>query len=233
VQNSSNEILSLWLKAKEKHSPFNLPAGKMVEFGWAQGFRFNANDIFFVGGNGCDTIKKVMPSDDLSPLRLSFSNDGGLVLSASQSFFQYALQTLVKLPIKQNVSTILEIALNEVPQVILKEGTDRIYAKAILQATPFSGKVHIPITAYVSFIPIFNPSNGWIIASQTRVENIEMDVLPKEWIDVTTQVVNEILPRLYPELSVYQLDKATLKITRFTNVREVRVSNARLEIFIF
>src|SRR5208283_593616 len=71
IQNSSNEKLDLWLQAKGKISPFLLPAGKMVEFGWAQGYKFDSNNLFLIGGNGYDTTKGLMPNVELSPIRIT------------------------------------------------------------------------------------------------------------------------------------------------------------------
>lgn len=88
IRNSSNEKLNLWLQAKGNISSFLLSAGKMVEFGWAQGYRFDANNLFLIGGSGFDTIRQVMPNIELSPRRIGFSKDGGLAFSLSESFLQ-------------------------------------------------------------------------------------------------------------------------------------------------
>ncbi len=230
IQNSSNEKLNLWLHAKGKTSPFLLPSGKMVEFGWAQGYKFDANNLFLIGGSGYDTIKQVMPNVELSPWRIGFSKDGGLAISLSQSFLQKELPKYLKLPIKESASTAVEIELNQMPQIVLKEESDRIYSKAILQASLLSGKLHLPIVAEVSFIPSYIPDNGQIIASQIKIENIDMSVLPKEWLDDATQIVNKILPILFAKYVVYQLEKNwQLKIAKAMGLR-TKVIDGRLEI---
>jgi hypothetical protein len=232
IRNSSNETLSLWIEAKGKTSPFVLRAGRIVEFGWAQGYHFDANNLFRIGGTRYDTREYVMPDVELSPWRITFANDAGLALSLSQSYLQGELPKFLELPVEENVSHVLEIALNQVPEIALKEGSDRIYANAILQASIFSGKVHVPITADVSFVPFYTSANGQITASQIKVENIEIKGLPKEWVNSATQIVNKILPAVFAKFVIYRLDKHQSKIAKLLNVRSVRVSDGRLEILI-
>jgi hypothetical protein len=232
IQNSSNQALDLWMQAKGKISSFLLPAGKMVKFGWAQGYHFDANNLFLIGASGYDTIKQVMPNTELSLWRIDFPNDGGLALSLSQSFLQNQLSKYLGLPIKENVSGVLEIALSQAPEIVLTEGSEKIYADAILQASLLSNKLHFPIAAKVSFIPLYSPGNGRITASQIAVENIDVNALPREWLDVATQIVNKMLPALFAKVVIYQLDKSQSRIAKLVNLRSVRVSDRRLEILI-
>ncbi len=231
IQNTFNEKLDLWLQSKDKISPFSLPAGKMIEFGWAQGYRFDANNLFLIGGSGYDTIIQVMPNIELSPWRIDFSDDG-LALSLSQSFLQTRLPKYLELPIKEKYKTFFEIEINQMPQIILKEGSDRIYTNAILQATLFSSNLRVPIVANVSFVPLYIPSTGQICASQIKIENINMNVLPKEWIDGATQIVNKLLPVLFAKYVIYQLEKNwLLKVAKAAHLR-TKVIDGRLEIII-
>lgn len=231
IQSMSNDKLNLWLQAKGKTSQFLLPAGKVMEFGWAQGYKFDANNLFLVGSSGFDTIKQVMPNVELSPWRIGFA-DGGLALSLSQSFMQTRLPKYLELPVKENLSNILEVALNQVPQIILKEGSERIYANANLEASITSLNLHVPIVASVSFVPSYVVSTGQIIASQITVENIDMNVLPKEWIDETTKIVNKVLPALFAKYVFYQLEhKWLLKVAKVVHLR-TKVIDSRLEIII-
>ncbi len=232
IQNSSNEKLNLWLQAKGKISPFILPADKMVEFGWAQGYHFDANNFFLIGGSGYDTIKQLMPNIELSPWRINFPNDGGLALSLSQSFLQDQLHRRIELPIKRNFSTVFEISINQVPQIKLIEGSDRIYANVIFQASLFSTKVYVPIVVNISCIPFYTPSTGGLGVTQIKVENIDLNVFPKEYLDATTQIVNQILPVIFTKYVIIQFQKEwLLKLAKIVNLR-TKVIDGRLEIII-
>jgi len=239
IQNSSKEDLDLWLQAKGKVTPFVLPAGKMKEFGWAQGYRFDANNLFLIGGNGYDTLRQVMPNVELSPWRIGFSTEGGLALSFSQAFLQARLPKYLELPVKQKASNVLEISLNQVPQIILKEGSDRIYSDAVLEASFFSGKVRLPIVAGVSFVPSYNAGTGELTASQIKIENIalkfphsDLDIIPKDWTEQATQVVNKMLPVVFAKYVLYKLEKNwILKIAKAVNLR-TKVLDGRLELVI-
>jgi hypothetical protein len=232
LQNTSNEQLNLWLDAREKIFTFLIPAGKMKEIGWAQGFRFDANDLFFIGADGYDTIRQAMPNTELSSCRISFSKDGSLTINLSQSFLQDLLPKFLELPIKETYSNVLEVAINDIPQIILRDRSDRIYANVAIQVTLFSGKVHIPINTNCSFVPFYIPSNGMLGASQIKVENIDINALPKEWLEEVTNIINKLLPIWFSKLEIYKLDKTTLKYCKFLNVRQISVHNGRLEIIL-
>lgn len=136
------------------------------------------------------------------------------------------------MPIKENLSNYFEIALNQIPQIILREGTDRIYANAILEASLFSSNLQIPIVADISFIPSYTPATGQISASQIKVENIDMNILAKEWLDVATEIVNKLLPTLFAKYVIYQLEnKWVIKMARVVNLR-TKVIDGRLEMII-
>jgi hypothetical protein len=232
IQNSSDGTLDLCLQAKGKASSFQLLAHKIVEFGWAQGYRFDANNVFLISATGYDTVKQVMPNTELAPWRIDFPDDGGVALSLSQYLLQGQLPKYLGLPVKQNVSNVLQISLNQSPKIILTEGSEKIYANAILEATFLSGKLSVPIVAMVSFVPLYVPANGQLVASQIEVNNIEVNALPKEWLDATTQVVNNLLSALFARVVIYQLDKSQSKIARLVNLRSIRVTDGRLEILI-
>lgn len=232
IQNSSNEKLSLWLQAKGMTSPFLLSAGKMVEFGWAQGYKFDANNLFFIGGNGYDTTKGLMPNVELSPIRITLPKDGGIGLSISQYLLQDQLPKSLKLPIKEKYSNVFEVEINQFPRIKLIEGSDRIYINAILQASLFSTKVQIPIAVSISSIPFYAPATGEIGVTQIRVESIDINLLPKEYLDAITQIVNDILPFVFNKYVIVRLEKKwQLKIANFTSLR-TRVDDGRLEILI-
>lgn len=232
VHNSSNEKLDLWLQAKGKISPFLLPAGKMVEFGWAQGYKFDANNLFFIGGNGYDTTKGLMPNIELSPIRITAPKDGGIGLSISQSLLQSQLPKNLQLPIKEKYSTVFEVEINQVPQIKLIEGSDKIYINAILQTSLFSTKAHIPIAVSISSIPFYTPATGQLGVTQIRVESININLLPKEYLDAITQLVNDILPFVFNKYVIVQLEKKwQLKLAHFASLR-TRVNDGRLEILI-
>jgi hypothetical protein len=229
IGNTSSSQLNIWLDAREKFATFLIPAGKSKEIGWVQGYRFDANDVFFIGSDGYDTLRKAMPCAELSTFRIGFSNDGALTINLSQSFLQNQLSKYLRLPIKQN-SKILDVEVNEIPQIILRDRSDRIYANVNLQTTSFSGKVHIPIKVAISFVPSFIPSTGVIIASQITVDNININGLPKEWLTEVTTIINQLLPVWFSSIQIYRLDKTTLKYCEFVNVRQVSVHDGRLEI---
>lgn len=232
LRNTSNEQLNLWLDAREQKSTVLIPDGKMKEIGWAQGYRFDATDLLFIGGDGYDTLRQAMPNTELSACRIDFSKDGSLTLNLSQSFLQDLLPKFLKLPIKETYSNALEVAINELPQIDLRDRSDRIYANVVIQVTLFSGKVHIPINTIFSFLPFYVPSTGILGASQIKVENIDINALPQEWLEEVTKIINTLLPIWFSKLEIYRLDKTTLKYCKFFNVRQISVHNRRLEIIL-
>ena len=235
LQNTANENLNLWLQAKGKISQFTITAGKSVNFGWLQGYRFDANNRFSIWGDEYDTLKYNLPNTELSPWRISFPNDGGLALSFSQTFVQGEMEKYLKakLPINLNSSRIIDISLNQLPQIVFIEGTDRIYANIVFQASIFSSKIHFPINVYSSCIPFYDKSNGQIEVNQIKVENININGIPEEYLHEATKVVDAILPLVFNQYVIIKLKKEwQLKITRLVNLR-TRVNDGRLEAVIF
>ena len=239
IQNSSNEDLDLWLQAKGKTTQFALSAGKMKEFGWAQGYKFDANNAFLIGGKGYNPISKRMPENELSPWRIGFSKEGGLSLSLSQSFLQNRLPKYLDLPIKEKPTRYLEISLSIIPKIILNEGSDRIYTDATLKGSLFSGKARFPIVASASFIPSYVPASGEVTATEIRIENIDvkipntdMSIFPKEWLDETNRFVNNIMPALFSKYVIYKIEKKWIqKLAKSANLR-TKVIDGRLELII-
>lgn len=214
IQNSSLEDLTLWLQAKGKVTPFVLRAGKMEEFGWVQGYKFDANNLFLIGGSGFDTIKQVMPNVELSPWRIGFSKEGGLALSLSESFLQDRLPKYLKLPIREKPTNYLEMSLEETPRILLHEGSERVYTDAIFKVSLFSGKVRIPIVAGASFIPAYAASTGEVTASEIKVENIDirfpstdLSALPREWPEEATRFINKIIPVVFGKYVLHRIEK--------------------------
>jgi hypothetical protein len=230
LQDTSSEQLNIWLDAREKIATFLIPAGKMIEIGWAQGFRFDDNDNFFIGGDGYDTIRQTMPNTGLSPCRIRFLKDGSLTINLSQSYLQGLLPKFLELPVKGNYSNILEVAITELPKIILKDRSDRIYANVLVHLTFISGKINIPTKANLSFVPFYVPEKGSLGASQIKVENIEINAVPKDWLKEVTKIINQLLPLWFSKLEFAQLDITTMKYCKYFNVREVNVRNGRLEI---
>ncbi|MGD0590743.1 MAG: hypothetical protein ABSA44_08095 [Bacteroidota bacterium] len=230
LQNTSTEQLNIWLDAREKNATFLIPAGKTKEIGWAQGFRFDDNDNYFIGGDGYDTLRQTMPNTGLSACRISFLKDGSLTINLSQSYLQGLLPKFLELPVKGTYSNILEVAITDLPQIILKDRSDRIYANVLVHLTLYSGKINIPMNTNLSFVPFYIPAKGSLGASQIKVENIEINAVPKEWLEEVTKIINQLLPIWFSKLEFAQLDKTTMKYCKFFNVREVNVHNGRLEI---
>ncbi len=230
IENTSASQLKIWLEARERIAAFLIPAGRMIDVGWVQGFRFDANDVFFIGADGYDTLRQAMPSTELSAIRIGFSNDGSLTLNLSQSFLQNQLSKYFKLPIIQNYPRILELEINEMPQIILRDGSDRIYANVVLQSLTFSGKVRIPINVTVSFVPYYIASTGIIAASKINVDNININGLPQQWFSQVTAIINQLIPIWFSNVQLFQLDRTTLKYCKFLNVRQISIQNGRLVI---
>ncbi len=230
IKNASSEPLEIWIESREKCATFNITADKIKEIGWAQGFRFDENDVFVIGSNGYDIIRKTMPSNELSDIRLDFSNNGGFTLNLSQSFLQKQIAKSLKLPINKKYQNIIEIELNEVPQLILKEGSDKIHANVRLKTITFSGKVIIPVNASISFMPYYNSTTGEIFASQINVDDMNINGLPNNIFSDVTSIINGLLPRWLSEMRIFQIDKTTLKYLKLLNVRQMNVQNRRLVI---
>lgn len=230
IKNISSMPLEIWLDAREKHATFNIPANKMKEIGWAQGFRFDANDVFVIGSNGYDTIRQTMPSNELSEIRVDFSNNEGLTVNLSQSYLQKQIAKSLKLPLNKKIQKIIEIELNEVPQIILKDGSDKIHAFVRLQTKTFSGKVIIPVNISISFRPYYNSSTGEILASQINVDDMNINNLPNNIFSDVTNIINSLLPIWFSEIKIFQIDNNTLKYLKLLNVRQISVHNRRLVI---
>ena len=230
IEDTSSSPLNIWLEAREKFATYLIPDGKMKEIGWVQGFRFDANDVFFMGAEGYDTLKSAMPSAELSPIRIGFSEDGALTINLSQSFLQEQLSKYLQLPIKQKYPNLLEIEINEIPQIILRDRSERIYANVVLQAIIFSAKIHVPINVTVSFVSSYVPSTGIIVASQINADNINISDLPNEWFNEVTMIINKLIPIWFSKVQIFQLDNTTLKYCKFLNVHQISVHNGRLEI---
>ena len=232
IQNSSNEGLNLWLQAKGKISQFLLPVGKTREFGWAQGYHFDANNLFRIGGDGYDTIISVMPNIELAPWRFSFPRDGGLGLSFSQSYIQEKLVGALKLPLKIDSSSIVQMSVKPAPQIIFREGSDKIYANVFLEASLVNGNLQFPIVTSASFIVYYDAVDRQLGVSQIKLENIDVKGFPKEYLDGANQIVNRAVTLLFSNKVILQLeDSWVLKIAKFFSLR-TRVSDSRLEILI-
>jgi hypothetical protein len=230
IKNTSSLPLEIWLEAREKYATFNIPADKMKEIGWAQGFRFDANDVFVIGSNGYDIIRQTMPSNELSEFRVDYSNNEGLTVNLSQSYLQKQISKSLKLPINKNYHKIIEIELNEIPQIILKDGSDKIHANVRLQTKTFSGKVKIPINASISFMPYYNSSTGELLASQINVDDMNINSLPNNIFSDVTNIMNSLLPIWFSEMRIFQIDNTTLKYLKLLNVRQISIHNRRLVI---
>ena len=110
-------------------------------------------------------------------MRIEHRKEGGFELSFSQYFIQKQANNF-KLPIKQTFSAI-EIEINQVPrQIELIEGSNRMYAHCILDASVAGRKIPVPIPATLSFIPEYVPTTGQLVASQIQIEKIENGIFP-------------------------------------------------------
>ncbi len=231
LTNLSREQLTVVLLAKEKTASFAIPAGQKKDIGWAQGFSFDANNHFAVTADGFDTIKQVMPSTELAPWKLTFTEDRGLAISLSKSLLQQELPKNLGLPIKQKASNVFEISLSDSPVLDLREGSNRIYADATLHAS-ILGKVKFPVLAKVSFVPSYSGSTRQLIASEILVDQIDVKLLPAEWTEVARQIVNEIIRASFSKVVLYELDRSEQKYAKLTRLRDVRVKDGRLEMLI-
>ncbi|OGU65972.1 MAG: hypothetical protein A2499_16130 [Stygiobacter sp. RIFOXYC12_FULL_38_8] len=230
IRNTSPLPIEIWLEAREKYATFIIQAEKMKEIGWVQGFRFDANDVFFIGSNGYDIIRQTMPSNELSEVRVDFLNNGALTVNLSQTFLQKKIAKSLKLPINKKYQGIIEIEMSKVPEIILKDRSDRIHANVLLQTITFSGNVKIPIKASISFLPSYISSTGEILASQINVDDININGLQNKLSSEATNIINGLLPIWFSEIRIFQLDTTTLKYLKFLNVRQISVYNRRLAI---
>lgn len=232
LHNTSSNNLAIWLEARGSKATLLIPPGKTKEIGWIQGFKFDANDVFFVGADGYDTIKQAMPNSELSHFRIGFAKNGGLSIRLSQSYLQSLLPKYLELPVNQAVSNAFEVRVVEIPKIVLKDRSDRLFANVLIHAIITSGKIDIPIHTSLSFIPLYDPVTGTLFASQTKVESTEITLVPKEWMEDVTKFVNEFMPVWMPQFQIYQMDKTALKYCRFFNVREINIQDGRIEIVI-
>lgn len=230
IQNISNNDLKLWLKGKNKTTDFLLRARKTQEFGWAQGFKFDANNQFSIGSDGFDTIHQSMPEKELSPWRIGFGN-GGISISLSREYLQTKLTKNIKLPIRK-ANKILTIELQQPPTIILKENSERIYADVTFYTKYFNNILTVPINTTVSFIPVYINTSGQLWASQINLEKINMNGLSNDALNNVKQSVNLMLQELFSDHIIYQIEKKwLLNIAKVLNLR-TKVEDGRLEILI-
>lgn len=230
IRDTSASPLKIWLDARGKIATFRIPAGRMKEIGWVQGFRFDANDIFFIGADGYDTLKQAMPGSELSAVRIGFSKNRAFTINLSQSYLQKQLAKYLELPLKQKYPKIGKIEINEMPQIILRDRSNRIYSNVVLLVIVFSGKVRIPINVTVSFVPSYIRSTGVIMASQINIDHINIAQLPENWFREVTTFINQLLSIWFSKVQIFQLDKNMLKYCKFFSVHKISVNNGRLEI---
>ena len=230
VVNTSESALVIWLDARGKADYFTLYPGTMKSIGWAQGYRFDANEIFFIGAEGYEIFRGSTPSAEINEIRYGFTDNGALTINLSQTYLQRQLPNYISLPIKVKHPKIAELKVNEMPQIVFVDRSDKIYAQVDIVATVFSGKVDIPIKTIVSFVPSFNRSTGAIEASQIYVDNLTIENLPEEWFTEIKNFINNLTTALFSKVQIHQLDEKTLKYCNFFNVRQITVNNRRLQI---
>ncbi len=231
VQNLSAENLDLWLRAKGKLTELHLTANSKKEIGWAQGFKFDANNHFYIWGNGYDTLHQTMPEKELSPWRIGFA-DGGLALSLSKYLLQSQLEKHLTLPMKKKALKAIDIEMNHAPIIVLKEGSERIYANVKLQPSLLHVNLSKPITVSASFIPYYKQANGQICATQIRVEEMLLDDAPNDLLNNITPAVNALITELFSSYVMYQIENSFLiKLAKVVNLRG-KVLDGRLEIVI-
>jgi hypothetical protein len=231
VQNMSDNEITLWLEAKEKIDSYILQPRGFKDIGWAQGYRFEANDAFFLWADGCDTIRQMMPIDELSPWKIRFTENGGLSLNLSQSYVQNCLRTEVKMPIEQSYSNVVHVAIDNIPQVIFRDGSNRIFADIPVTTKWFRASAKVVIKTTVSFIPIYEPSSGKVLATDLQINNIDINLVPKEWLNSFKDVVNQLLVTLFKPVVIFQIDNSLLKYAQLLNVRKMVIRDGRLDIY--
>ena len=118
------------------------------------------------------------------------------------------------------------------PTIILQDGSNRIYAKAIVHSSWFSGKVNVPVNITISFVPRYEPSTGKFFATDIKVEQMDVQLIPQDWLAGFTEVVNRIIAMKFSQYELFQLDKNILKYARFFNVRKIVIHKARVEILL-
>jgi len=230
VQNTSDNEILLWVEAKEKIDNFKLQPHGSKDIGWAQVFRFDANDAVFLWSEGYDTLRLMMPGNELSPWRLRFAKEGGLLLSLSQSFIQDRVQKEIKPPIEQSYSNIVRASVTEVPQIILRDGSNRIYAEVPITTYWFNTSMKVIVKTRVSFVPEYQQSDGKFFATNLQLDDVNIDLVPQQWLSDLKSLINQLLIRIFKPVEIFQLDKSLLKYARFFNVRGVIVHDGRLEV---
>lgn len=230
LKNTSDSLLNIWIDARDKKAFFKLRPNVMKSIGWAQGFRFDANDIFVIGADGYNIFKGTMPSEEINEFRIDFSKNGGVIISLSKSFIQKQISEQIKLPIKEKIPNIAQFEINQMPLIFFQDNSNKIYVKIDLQTFIFSGKIKLPVKIITSFVPNFNPSTGEVIASQSYIEELGIENLPENLFKDLKNLMNEIILRLFSEIVVFKLDKTILKYCDLLNVRNVIIKNRRLQI---
>lgn len=230
VKNDTSVTLALWVEAKEKRYEFVVEPGRTKDIGWAQGLRFDANDLFCISGNGFDTLCQTMPWDELSPLRISFSLNRGLVLNLSQSYVQRLVPQRVSLPIRRKYGSIMEVSVTEYPQIVLQDGSNKIFSKIVFHTRWFSSNIELPLNVTVSFVPQYEPSKGVLFGSQVNIDEMGMLLIPQETMNELRAIINQLVPDIYDRIEVFKLDKDYFRYARKYSVRKVLVRDGRIEI---
>lgn len=231
IQNSSAENLALFLSAKGKQVDFNLPVNATKEFGWAQGFKFDANNHFFIWGMGFDTLHQKMPEKELSPWRIGFA-DGGLAISLSDQLLQSQLAKHISLPMKRKALKAIEIQVNQTPLIVLSQNSEKIFANVTLQPSLFRVNVSKPINVIASFLPYYKQASGQICATQIKVEEILLDGGQTDFLNSITPDINKIVDELFSTYVMYQIESSFwIKLAKVVNLRG-KVIDGRLEVII-
>ncbi len=230
IKNTSTAPLNIWLTAREKYAEYTILPASIKDIGWVQGFRFDENDVFFIGSDGYDTLKQVMPSTGLHDIRIDFADNGALTVNLSQTELQKVANKYLKVPFKQSYPNFADFEITEVPQILLKNGSNKIYLNAVIHVVIFSGKVNIPVNIAGSFIPYYIPSTGAVMSSQLTLENINISNLSGEVFDKVKSIVNELVPIWFSNLQLYKVNNTILKYCKFFNVHKISVQNNRLVI---
>ncbi|HLX12553.1 MAG TPA: DUF1439 domain-containing protein [Bacteroidota bacterium] len=232
IRNTSNDPEDLWLGAKGKITPFKLEGGKSIEFGWVQGYHFDANNKFQIWDQTNDTVSESMPDSELSPFRIGWSKDAGINVSFAKSFVNEQLTQHVKLPVQKALGKTLQVTIDRPPRVELREGSNRIYLSATITASVPSSTAQIPLTAAISCLPSYNQAAGEIGVADIRLENLDISQLPTEWFDPTKQLVNDLLPEVFSNFVLTKLKQDWLvKLAKDVNLR-AKVIDGRLEAII-
>lgn len=227
IRNFTEDTLNLCFSALGKKSTFISLPDVYKEFGWLEGYSIGANNTVSIGGEGFTTINCFPPTTELSNIKIYFTEEG-LGFSLSQEYLQSEAKKYFKTN-KKSWLQIFDAELNNAPEILLNENSDRIFANANISISFLIGVVSYEVDVEASGVPYYDIESKGIYLNNIKIENISFNSVPKDKLDGIEEIANEFLDLF---LSSYCLKKFNDNDWKFKMVKGIAIKNGRLVVFL-